>query len=362
MSKPTLKDIAQACGVSTATVSMVLSGKGSISAEMSALIKRTAQSLGYKRRKGRKDRGPSFKYVCILQWEDAPYLWHFSQPFVLQIERTLVSEGFRPIIIHKLPELSDLALYNEIKTARAGAVFSVHYQNPALFDQLEEDGVPVILVNNSNFQDRYWSVLTDDIQGSYEGTKLLLRLGHRNLAYGEYERVEAISVVKDRFFGFKRALDEANLPFPEERRISVDLSDQDARSQLYQRLKDLLLDAPEPVTALFAHDDYFGAILHKVLTDLGLRVPEDVSILCPGDVMDYSEPFFPRLTTMQIDRPLMTSIAWNLLLNRLISETERPKVIKTKMHLVDRGSCAPPKDQPGRSPIHPGEKGDPIPL
>jgi len=56
------------------------------------------------------------------------------------------------------------------------------------------------------------------------------------------------------------------------------------------------------------------------------------------------EPFFPRLTTMQIDRPLMSSIAWDLLLNRLITETGKPKVIKTKMQLIDRGSCAAPRD------------------
>jgi len=105
MKRPTLKSIAEACGVSTATVSMVLAGKGSISTELSGLIKRTAEEVGYKRKEPRRDRGPSFKYVCIIQWEDAPYLWHFSQPFVLQLESILVSDGFRPIIIHKLPEL-----------------------------------------------------------------------------------------------------------------------------------------------------------------------------------------------------------------------------------------------------------------
>ena len=118
--------------------------------------------------------------------------------------------------------MNDLALYNEIKTARAGAVFSVHYVNPVIFDQLEEDGVPVILINNSNFQDRYWSILTDDIQGAYDGTKHLLDLGHRRIAYGEYKRSATTSVVRDRYFGFKRALDDGNIPFSEEYLISID--------------------------------------------------------------------------------------------------------------------------------------------
>ena len=54
------------------------------------------------------------------------------------------------------------------------------------------------------------------------------------------------------------------------------------------------------VTALFVYDDYLGMIVHTALTAMGLAVPRDMSIICPGDVMDYSEPFYPRLTTMHL--------------------------------------------------------------
>lgn len=333
-----MKDIAAYCGVSTATVSMVLAGKGSISPDMTDRIRKSAASLGYTPRVPRGSKGPAFKYVCIIQWEDAPFLWHFSQPFVLQLEKILVEMGFRPMVIHKQPVLDDAALYNEIRAARVGAVFAIHYVNPVLFEEFEKMGIPVILLNNNNFQNRFWSVLTDDVQGAYEGTRHLIGLGHRQLAYAEYNRPAFYSVVQDRFFGFKRALDEAGLEFKADRRITVDLRDQ---AGLERRLREVFGGNDRP-TALFVHDDYFGAIVYEVLTHLGLRIPEDLSMICPGDVLDYSEPFYPRLSTMQIDLPLMISLAWDLLLGRLVDESARVKVLKTKMQLVDRGSCAPP--------------------
>jgi LacI family transcriptional regulator len=338
MSHPTLKDIAARCGVSTATVSMVLAGKGSISPDMTARIHRSADELGYVRRVSRTSKEPSFKYVCIIQWEDAPFLWHFSQPFVLQLEKILVDMGFRPMVIHKQPSLDDAALYNEIRAARVGAVFAIHYVNPELFEEFEMMGIPVIILNNNNYQDRFWSVLTDDVQGAYEGTRRLIGLGHRQFAYAEYERPLFCSVVRDRFFGFKRALDEAGMTFPENRRITVDLRDQ---AGLERRIMEVL-GGPDRPTALFVHDDYFGAIVHKVLTQLGVRIPADLSMICPGDVLDYHEPFFPQLSTMQIDLSLMISLSWDLLLSRLVDESAKVKVLKTKMQFVDRGSCTAP--------------------
>jgi LacI family transcriptional regulator/LacI family repressor for deo operon, udp, cdd, tsx, nupC, and nupG len=321
---------------------MALSGKGAISKPTSDLIHATAKQLGYKRRHVQSEHGPAFRNIGIIQWEDTPNRWLFSHSFVIRLERLLATEGFRPVIIHKLPEIDDMALYHEIQNIHAGAVFSVHYVNTDLFDQLEDDGIPVILLNNSNYQNRYWSVLTDDVQGAFEGTRHLIGLGHRKMAYVEYARTNLTSVVKDRYFGFRQALEEASIPTGESQRISIRLPDPQGSRILADALRRLIVDTDDPVTALFMHDDYLGTIVHAVLVGMGVSVPRDVSIICPGDVMDYSEPFIPRLSTMQIDLPVMVGLAWDLLLNRLISGAGDPKVLKTTMHLVDRGSCAVP--------------------
>jgi DNA-binding LacI/PurR family transcriptional regulator len=66
-------------------------------------------------------------------------------------------------------------------------------------------------------------------------------------------------------------------------------------------------------------------------------------IAAGGDVLDYSLPFIPKITTMQGDRKLMAAMAWKLLEARLQAGSGTTQVIKTKMPLVDRGSCLPLK-------------------
>jgi len=68
-------------------------------------------------------------------------------------------------------------------------------------------------------------------------------------------------------------------------------------------------------------------------------VPEDVSLVAPGDVVDYSLPLIPQITTMRIDTTLLGKLAANLLLDRMRSSEKDVHVIKVKEQLVRRASC-----------------------
>ena len=337
MGKPKLKDVADASGVSIATASMVLSGKGKISRDVAQRVKETAQSLGYSRRtrKSGTDRLHAFKYVAILHYETTAYLWNFSQPFITYLEELLIEKGYYPLIIHMFPQLDVKDMLQEILASGAGAVFAVHFVNEELFDDLEKAGIPVIILNNSNFQKQYFSVLVDDIQGAYEGTSYLIELGHRNIAYAEYKRPTLPAVVIDRYFGFRKAMEEHGLSFDERNKISVELED---HARLYARVSEIFCREDRP-TAIFAHDDYFAAFVMEALKTVGLFVPKDISIIAPGNVLDYNEPFLPKISTMQIDRKLMVKLGWELLVSRLKNPHGSVQVLKTKLPLVDRGSC-----------------------
>ena len=97
---------------------------------------------------------------------------------------------------------------------------------------------------------------------------------------------------------------------------------------------------PDAPTAWVVHDDFFAACLIAALKAAGRQVPEDVSVIAAGgDVLDYSLPFIPNITTMKADQKLMASMAWSLLESRLGPESGIAQVLKTKMLIVDRGSC-----------------------
>ena len=338
MPKPKLKNVAEEAKVSLTTASLALSGKGKISTAVRARVASAAERIGYRRREARGGTGskPSRTAMILMPVDDRwAHIFYFIRPIIVEIERSLIREGFYPVLLPTFYSSDVEEVVSKILANEAKAVLSIHYGNEKLFRNLEDRGIPVVVVMNNNFQDTLYSVCVDDFQGAYEGCLHLLRLGHTSIGYVDYPRPELPAIVVDRFFGFRKALEEFSIQFSPDLRLTVDLGDKEA---LRSGLRALFSRADKP-TALFAHDDYFAIRVVEELSAMGLRVPEDVSIIAPGDVLDYSEPFVPQITTMKINTALLGQISADLILNRLRRNPEDIHVLKVKQQLVDRGSC-----------------------
>jgi len=338
MPKLKLQQVADQAGVSLTTASLVLSGKGKISLPVRRRVIDAAAMLGYKGRPARATSVPLHpqSITILLPIDDvwAP-TFHLIRPIIMEIERSLIRENYYPVIIPAFYTPDEEKIVAKILANEAKAVFSIHYGNAALFRKLEDMGIPVVVIMNNNFQDQFYSVCIDDFQGAYEGCLHLIRLGHRDIAYLEYPRPDLPAIVVDRFIGFKKAMDEFALPFREGWRVSAPLRDREA---LHDAIAGLFGGKPRP-TALFVHDDYFASRAIPELATLGIAVPRDVSLIAPGDVVNYDEPFAPRITTMSTNTALMGQISGDLMMNRLRRKPEDIHVLKVKQQLVDRGSC-----------------------
>ena len=338
MSKPKLQNVAEEAKVSLTTASLALSGKGNISAAVRERVAEAAVKIGYRRRESRlrTESVATGTVTVLLPVDDMwAHIFYFIRPIIVEIERSLVQEGLSLVLLPTFSSSDAEDIVRKILASKAKAVFSIHYGNEKLFRSLEDEGIPVVVVMNNNFQDTLYSVCVDDFQGAYEGCLHLLRLGHTSIGYVDYPRPELPAVVVDRFFGFRKALEEYAVPFSPNLRLTTDLHEREA---LRAGLRTLFLLSERP-TALFAHDDYFAARVIAELSDLGIHVPADVSIIAPGDVLDYSEPFVPQITTMRINTALMGQISADLIVNRLRRNPEDIHVLKVKQQLVDRGSC-----------------------
>ena len=333
-----LKDVADAAGVSISTASLVLNGKGQISQDVRERVLEAAKDLEYS--KGLVAPASSGRYtshVAILVSEDPEraFMWNFFRRIIIQLEAVMTEAGYCAVIIPVSLSQEPQEVLEKILVSKTRALFSIDYTNQELFQKLEEQNIPVVVVNNSAFQNQFSSVCVDDFHGAYEGTRHLLNLGHRRIAYLEYHRPDMPALIYDRFVGFKKALDEAEMSFPKTCRISVDLFDLE---ELYTKLQELMQQKPRP-SALFAHDDYLAAHILMELQCMGIRVPEDVSIMAPGDTLDYHLPFTPQITTISINNELMGKLAGEIMLERF-SKAERPAhVLKVNQQLVKRGSC-----------------------
>lgn len=336
-SRPKLKDVAHEAGVSIATASLVLSGKGKISSEVSDRVIASVKKLGYIKRSSSNSGKRRIKYIAVLHFEPFEYLWNFMRPCILTLEELLIQKGYFPVIFDMNKAGYTEEVLQRVILSEAGAVLSIHYGNSELFEKLEDMGIPVILINNSNFQDKFTTVCVDDFQGAYEGTRHLITLGHKNILYIEYLRTHMTSVLEDRFVGFKKAVDEFGIDFNDTMRLSVSI---DEVEQLYPKLKEIF-SSPEKPSAIFFHDDYVAALVMVLLRKLPIRIPQDVSIIAPGDVLDYNQSFTPKITTMSIDTSLMAQLSGDLMIKRLEADPPDIQVLKVKQQLIKRGSCKP---------------------
>ena len=336
--KPKLRDVADKAGVSITAASMALSETGRISDDTRKKVLKAAEELGYKRKQKTKSIS-NFSHVGVLVSSDYEwaFIWKFIRPIIEQLDKELKSYGLNLILVPISYHSSTEDIHSKIISSGSGAVISLHYGNDDLFIRLENAGIPVIVVMKSDFHDRFYSVCVDDFQGAYEAGCHLIRLGHKRIAYVGIERPELPALSNDRFIGFKKAMDVNNLTLPSEHIFEFETGHMDKlRRDLYPVFNPANSEKP---TAIFCLDDDLALRVIMSLRELTLSIPEDVSIIAPGDVLDYNMPYIPSITTMQIDTAYMGKIISQMLVNRLEHSPDAQHGLKVQQHLVERGSC-----------------------
>lgn len=332
----TQKEIAKKVGVSPATVSMVMRGRGNISEEIRIKIINIAKQAGYQLPtvpSSQHDQEPV--YVMVLEYEHFEYQWNFVKPFVLNLTRELYGFNCYPIFFHVDKDIDETLIENAVKASNSRAVCSIHYCNCDFFNRLKRQGIPVVLLNNNIFQKDFSAVCVDDYQGVYNGVGYLVEHGHRNILYVDYQRPDFEACVTDRYNGFRKAADEFKIDYNRGNRVTLELEDKDELTKKFHKTMEDHSDA----TAILFHDDYLASWAIPELQRMGFHIPEDISVIAPGDTLDFNEPFTPKFSTIKIDTSTMGKLGGQLikeLIDNPNSEIRRLQVTPT---IVDRGSC-----------------------
>jgi uroporphyrinogen decarboxylase len=338
MKKPTLRDVALAADVSVTTASLVLSGKGRISGPVRTAILEAATALGYGKKfiLSQPGKRPAVGILLSIDPHWA-FVWSFIRPIIAEIERIFTEKGYDITLIPIYDTMSDTAMLDTIIQGSYKAIFTLHFGNERLFNALEEHNIPVIIIMNGNFQDRFHSILVDDFQGSYEGTIHLIKLGHREIIYAGTERIDLPKLTTDRYYGFCKALEESGIPVTPQGYLNCEAAN---TQHLEASLREIFARTQRP-SAIFAIDDDMAIRIAALLKPMGIRIPEEVSIIAPGDLLNYADPFVIPITTLKIDTTLMGRLACDMMFRRLSGEHNGVHVIKIKQQLVQRGSTRP---------------------
>ena len=334
----TLKDIARETGLNFRSVSQVLHGSHRYSPTTQKRVREVAQRLGYRpnavarsmaRGKthcigyvGHSLRAPlTMEKVEVIATQAQQMGYHLflaganeegNRALEREIIEELLARRVDGLIINIIPE-SDLSFYLSLQKQGIPLVLTGHHSKPA--------GLPMVTV---------------DIEGGvYEATRHLLDLGHRDLAlaFGEY----AVRSPHNRLDGCRKALQERGISLAAGRVFDDRPGTIEA---ICRYTKDQLGQSPRPTAIIFNSDEMAFAGL-RVIREMGLEIPRDVSVVGVDD-LPLAENTWPPLTTVRQPRAELGRAALELLMKQIRGEDIRgQKRILLPTALVVRQSTGP---------------------
>ncbi|MEU4897285.1 LacI family DNA-binding transcriptional regulator [Streptomyces sp. NPDC044780] len=330
----TLADVAQRAGVSPSTVSRTLRGLSTVSPETRARVEKAARELSFAISRsasslvtGRTDR------VAVL----VPNLDSWFLGAALAGMAPALNAAGLDMLVYSVTTAEQRAQFFDRLPARrnADALLVVSFAlSPEERARLDDLGMPLIFV--SQHEQGRAGVYVDDVEAAQRGTRYLLNLGHRRIAYLEPADASGFAwSSRARLDGYRTALAEAGIDHDD------DLVRQVAHWQgpSLEAAVGRLLSLPEPPTAIFAETDDIAFRLLTVLRGVNVPVPQRMSILgFDGHAM--AEPW--DLSTMAQPARRLGEAAAELA-HRVIQDPEahRERHVVLPVELVPRGSTGP---------------------
>ncbi|TNC65028.1 LacI family DNA-binding transcriptional regulator [Rubellimicrobium roseum] len=333
-SKPTMSDIALACGVSQATVSLVLNDAPGtrISAATRAAVIAKARELGYHRGARAVERRP---LVAMLINEVT------STPHVAGlIEGLSEAANEAGLLMMVMPTAGDPGLEAAaLDHLRAVGVRGVIYARLVTQEVAPPERLadwPTVLLNCHAPRSPFPSVVPGDLAAGLTATLALADAGHRRIAFIGGE--DSLESARERLKGYRRALAMRDLPADPQ----LVAKEGWRMSGGYAALR-RIMGLADPPTAAFCFCDRTAAGVYDAARGMGLRIPEDLSVI-GFDNESFAADLRPALTTMELPHADMARHAveeLHRMMTRPDSRSRHPQV-KIDCPLVLRGSVAPP--------------------
>lgn len=333
-----LSDIAHEVGVSTKTVSMTLRGLKCASLDVTRRIIEVSDRLGYVPSQAARD-------MQSQQSNFIGFLANFvaTTPHSVEIVRGAQAEATargRHLMLGTTEDSLD-AERRFLTMARAhrvrGIVYATLYRR-RLKRQLEVPVENLVLVN-CGFSDKSGhSIMPDDEGGGRMQANVLIEMGHTRIAVISLSMSANATAHRLRGIGAMMAVN--NLELDPELLTTGVMGPPETETYIAYEVAKELLSRPNRPTAVIAGNDRIAMLTFCAAADLGLRVPDDLSIIGFDDFQTLTEGMRPQLTSVRLPYYEMGKRAVNDILEGFSTESSEVSLV---CELVDRQSCAPPK-------------------
>ena len=331
----TSEDVARLANVSQSAVSRTFRPGASVSKSTRERVLAAAHELGYRPNAlARAMISGRSQLIAVL----VAYLDNQFYPIVLeQLSRSLQLKGFQVLLFMTDPGNQDRMVQRMLQFQVDGIVMASATMSSSLARECADTGIPVVLFNRYVPSLPVSSVTCNNVSGGRKLGRLLLAAGHQRIAF--IAGAEDSSTSRDREAGFRQALDEASVPLW--RRAIGDYSFAGAA-----RATRRLFEGTVRADAIFVANDHMAFSVIDVLRDeLGLRVPEDVSVVGFDDVPEAGWGGYKLTTVRQPgDRMIEETVA--ILTEQIESRKVQKRdkvlsaelVVRTTARLPDRAT------------------------
>lgn len=347
----TLLDIAQASGFSVSTVSIVLSEaplSQNVAARTRSHIRTIARQLGYHPDAyARSLRRRSTQTIGILAFDLSD---PFCIPIMRGIQEGLHAAGYLPLLMDAQTQRQLFDSYlNMILERRAEGVIvlaSWVFEETNLLADVKKNNVPILIVGRDLTSRGISSILVDNETGGALATRHLQELGHRRIAIirGPQEMCDS----EPRWSGIQKVARESDLRLDPQLIFELPgLADPASGFEGGIRVSKQMLATGRPFSAVLAFDDLTALGVVRGLTEAGLRVPQDCSVMGFDDVLP-GELATPAMSTIRQPLRGMGLEAADRMLQAIKEKTGKETEARLHMtcpELVVRMSTAPPPAQ-----------------
>lgn len=347
----TMADIARSAGVSQGAISSLLNDRDygiRVSEKTRDRVFKACRDLGYIPNDLRAVVRMYPEQGELVVMASSEFAKGLTDPFFSRVVKGVadaMSDPSRAVTIARFDSDTDYNTHPDgaphpVRWGTASKFICVGKPNLSLFQAIIRRGFPAICVGHEATLPGVTSILPDYAAASRTAIEYLFGLGHARIAIlsGPFGTTDQLVIEMNR--GVRIAYDQAGVPIEAQNIVYGDLTFQNG----YRSLDTLLNRKPVPTAILCLNDSSAAGVIARAMS-LGIRVPDELSVLgCADD--SFSECIHPALSTVHLPAEEIGSAAVLEIERRVQLKEEglleMPKMV-LPVRLVERSSCAAPK-------------------
>ena len=327
--KATLLDVARLAGVSQSAVSRVFTPGASASKKTALKVREAADTLGYRPNELARAMITGKSRIIGLV---VAYLDNFFYPVAVErLSIALQEQGYHVLVFIAANTTDDVnrVMRDILDYQVDGMVLASVAMSSALAARCRDRAIPVVLFNRDQDDPDLSSVTTENFGGGRAAAEFLIATGHERITY--IAGFEGASTQADREAGFREGLAA----------VGRRLHSRDCGGVLHPQSREATLrifDRPDRPDDVFVANDHMGfAVMNCLRSELGLRLPNDVSVVGFNDVPIAAWPAYDLTSFRQpLNRMVAETVA--TLMERIAAPDTAPRRLRLNGRLVLRSS------------------------